>query len=103
MEAPSPTLLSISVTKSATVIAQPQSFQMLATGNFSSGENVRDLTSVAAWQSSNPALASVSATGLLTLHPDIADLGAGMITITATYQGKSGSIDPLLVPGPWDY
>ena len=97
------TLLSVVVEKSAQPASQPQSIQMLATGSYSSGENVRDLTSVAAWQSSNPSLATVTTTGLVTLHPDVGDIGVGTITITASYQGKSGSIDPVFIPSPWDY
>ena len=42
----------------------------------------RDLTSMAAWQNSNPDVATVSTTGRLTL------VSPGTTTVTATYQGK---------------
>ena len=97
--ASSPTLSSISVAMGAASqpASQPQRIQMIATGRFSDTD-YRDLTSLAAWESSNPGVATVSATGLLTYVSD------GETTITATYQGKSGS-KPLafMNPSPWDY
>jgi hypothetical protein len=100
MVASSPTLASISVAMgpASRPEGQPQRIQMIATGRFSDTD--RDLTSVAAWQNSNPDVGTISTTGLLT------QVGPGTTTITATYQGKSGSLSftttyPL--PGPWEY
>jgi hypothetical protein len=94
--APSPTISSISVTMIG--LAPPGMIQMIATERVL--DTGRDLTSIAAWQNSNPDVATVSTTGRLTL------VGPGTTTVTATYQGKSGSLSftttyPL--PGPWDY
>jgi large repetitive protein len=98
--APSATLSSISVAMgpASWPAGQPQRIQMIATGRFLDTD--RDLTSVAEWQNSNPDVGTISTTGLLT------QTGPGTTTITATYQGKSGSLSfattyPL--PGPWDY
>jgi|KBSMisStandDraft_5_1062788.scaffolds.fasta_scaffold150940_3 hypothetical protein len=71
---------------------------MIATGHFSDTD--RDLTSVAAWQNSNPDVGTLSTTGLLT------QAGPGTTTITATYQGRTGSLSFTTTypfPGPWDY
>ena len=69
---------------------------MLATAHFA--DIYRDVTRLAEWRSSNPEVATVSATGVLT------EVGVGTTAITATYQGKSGSI-LLEFPNrsPWDY
>jgi hypothetical protein len=57
----------------------------------------RDLTSVAAWESSNPKVATVSTTGLLTAIAD------GETTITGACQGTAGSKPLAFVhPSPWD-
>jgi hypothetical protein len=98
--APSPTLLSISVSMgpASQPAGQPQRIQMIATGRFSDTD--RDLTSLAEWQNSNPDVGTLSTTGLLI------QAGPGTTTITATYQGKSGSLTFVTTypfPGPWDY
>jgi len=88
--APAPTLDSISVGMSFT--SQPKQFQLGAIGRYSSGPG-RALTNEVAWKSSNPEVATVSATGLLT------NVGDGATTVTATYQAKSGSMT-LMFPLP---
>jgi hypothetical protein len=98
--APSPTLSSISVAigPASQPSGQPQRIQMIATGRFSDMD--RDLTSLAEWQYSNPDVGTLSTTGLLI------QAGPGTATITATYQGKSGSLTFATTypfPGPWDY
>jgi hypothetical protein len=98
--APSPTLSSISVAMgpASQPAGQPQRIQMIATGRFSDTD--RDLTSLAEWQNSNPDVGTLSTTGLLI------QAGPGTTTITATYQGKSGSLTFTTTypfPGPWDY
>src|SRR5262249_5566676 len=50
----------------------------------------QNVTATAAWQSSNTGLASVSSSGLVTAA------GAGSVTITATYQGKSATLTIVL-------
>jgi len=100
MAAPTPTPSSISVAMgpASQPAGQPQRIQMIATGRFSAA--TRDLTSVAAWQNSNPDVGTISTTGLLTQN------GPGTTSITATYLGKSGSLSFTTTypfPGPWDY
>jgi len=58
--------------------------QMKATASKSDGSE-QDVTSLASWQSSDASIASVSTTGVVTA------LRTGNVTVTATYQGKSGS------------
>jgi hypothetical protein len=98
--APSPTLSSISVAMgpASQPAGQPQRIQMIATGHFSDTD--RDLTSLAEWQNSNPDVGTLSTTGLLI------QAGPGTTTITATYQGESGTLTFATTypfPGPWDY
>jgi len=99
MTAPTPTPSSISVAMgpASQPAGQPQRIQMIATGRFSAATH--DLTSVVAWQNSNPEVGTISTTGLLT------QAGPGTTTITATYLGKSGSLSFTTTypfPGPWD-
>jgi Bacterial Ig-like domain (group 2) len=65
-----------------------RTFQMTATARFSSGG--QDVTSTASWESSNPSVGPISSGGLLT------GLATGTTVVTATYQGKSGSL-PVIV------
>ena len=97
--APSPpTLYAVVVVmgSSSQSASQFTTAQMLATAHLS--DTYRDVTRLAEWRSSNPEVATVSATGVLS------GVAVGTTTITATYQGKSGSV---LVdvgnPSPWDY
>ena len=62
-----------------------ESFQLTATARMSDGSSV-DVTGSATWQSSNPQLATVSSTGLVTAH------GTGEVDLRATYQGVTGSL-----------
>src|SRR5262245_3116512 len=61
-----------------------RTFQMTATARLSNGG--RDVTSAASWESSNPSVGPISSGGLLT------GLAPGITIVTATYQGKSGSL-----------
>ena len=65
-----------------------RTFQMTATARFSNGG--QDVTSAASWESSNPSVGPISSRGLLT------GLAPGTTVVTATYQGKSGSL-PVIV------
>jgi hypothetical protein len=76
-----PSSSSIAVT--GTVPAVGQTSQLDAKATLSNG-TVQDVTAVATWSSSNIAVASVTAGGLLQV------LSAGSAQITATYQGVSG-------------
>jgi hypothetical protein len=70
---------------SALLINVGTSLQFIATATMSDG-TIRIPTAIASWQSSNPAVATVSSSGLVTA------VSSGTVTITATYLGTSGSL-----------
>lgn len=72
------------VTPADPLLAISQQLQLTATALASDG-SANDVSSQAGWQSSNPAVASVSATGLVTA------LAPGTTTITATFDGVSAT------------
>jgi uncharacterized protein YjdB len=78
------TLTTISVTPSITSVNVSANISFVATGNYSDG-TTKNLTSIAQWNSSNSAVASVNATGSAT------GMGQGTATISATSAGVSGS------------
>jgi Big-like domain-containing protein/carboxypeptidase family protein len=59
--------------------------QLTATARLADGSS-RDVTTSAVWTSSNPALATVSASGLVTA------VGAGQVEVRASYQGVMGTL-----------
>ena len=61
------------------------SFQLTATAGMSDG-SLRDVSAIAGWNSSNPAVASVSTTGMVTT------VGGGGFEVQATYQGVTGTV-----------
>jgi uncharacterized protein YjdB len=69
---------SITVTGTATVAGGGQTSQLIATASLGMGAT-QNVASVAAWQSSNPGVVTVSSAGLVT------GVAAGTTTITATY------------------
>ena len=77
-------LQSISVTPATLPMATGTTAQLTATGSYSDGSS-QDLTSTAIWSSSAGAIASVSTSGL------VSALKPGSATITATFNGVSGS------------
>ncbi len=86
---PSNTLLSVTIGCGGN--GQPASVQCYATAHYSDAG--RDVSSFAAWQSSNPNVATVSTGGLVKV------VGVGKTTITATYDEQSGSLT-LQFPDP---
>ncbi len=86
--APTPTPDSITVQCCTWTIVEPHALYGSATGHYSDG-TTRDLTTVAAWRSSNPSLAAIAGPGSLALVAN--PCGNGTTTITATYQGIVGS------------
>ena len=68
------------------------SAQLNATAAFSDG-TTRSVTSQSTWRSSNPAVASVSSTGVVT------GVAPGSVNITATFQAANAST-PLTIPQP---
>jgi hypothetical protein len=61
------------------------SIQMTAMARLSDGSS-QDVTRLAAWESSNQAVATISPTGMVTV------VGAGELDVRATYQGAGGSM-----------
>jgi len=80
-----PTLLSVAVTGNAVMTAARQTSQLAAATVRSDGV-VTDVTSVAKWTSSVPAVAEVSSSGLVTAF------AAGQTAITATFRDVSGEL-----------
>lgn len=80
---PNITLTSIQVTPANAVILAGETQQYTANATFSNG-NQQVVTGDVAWTSSNPAAATIAATGLATGQ------GQGETTITATLNGVSG-------------
>lgn len=78
------TVTSIAVTPNPESLQTGDSQQFTATAKYSNGATA-NVSSKAAWQSSNTSVASVDSTGLVTA------LAAGFTTITATYSGVTGS------------
>ena len=81
---PPPTLSSIAVTPANQTITIGATQQYTATGTYSDG-STQNLTSQAAWTSSNTGVASITSAGLAT------GVSAGSTTITATLSGVTGS------------
>jgi hypothetical protein len=77
----------ITITGTATLTLINQTSQL--TAKTSTGQ---DVTAQATWQSSNPAVATVSSTGLLTAR------GPGGTAITATDQGATGTLTVSVLP-----
>ncbi len=80
-----PVLQSISLYPSNPSIPQiGQVTQFIALGSYSPASSNNDLTSAATWASSNPAIATITSTGLATA------VNCGTTTVTAEYQGVIG-------------
>jgi hypothetical protein len=80
-----PTLVSITVTGTSNLTTVGQIAQLVATANMSDG-GTTVVTGQAAWQSDTAGVATVSPAGVVTA------VGSGDATITATYQGKLGTL-----------
>jgi hypothetical protein len=85
-----PVLVSITVTPAHASILQMTTQQFTATGTFDDSSS-RDLTSEATWTSEGPSVAPINATGMAT------GIGVGASTISATYGGKSGSVNLMVL------
>jgi hypothetical protein len=88
--APSPGVTVASVQVGAagnagTTVAPGDKLQLFAQALNSDGSTI-DVTNLAVWQSSNPVVATVSPTGLVTAAAE------GAVDVNATYQSKSGSL-----------
>jgi hypothetical protein len=79
---PSATVTAVTISSTAT---STRSFQLNATARLSDG-TTKDVTAGATWNSSNPSLATVSSTGLVTV------VGTGELDVRATYQNIVGTL-----------
>ena len=78
------TVSSLSVTGAAPSVSTNPTAQFLATATMSDG-TTQDVTSQAVWSSSDPADATVSATGVVTA------VAPGPVSVSATYQSITAS------------
>ena len=81
-----PSLTGITISPNAASIPKGKTQQLTATGQLSNG-TTEDLTASVAWTSSNPAVASITTSGLAT------GLGTGSTMIQAVKQGVTASTD----------
>jgi Bacterial Ig-like domain (group 2) len=79
-----------SITVTGTAPAVGSSSQFTATETLSNG-GVADVTGSAAWTSSDPGIATVSTTGMVT------SLASGTVVISASYSGVAGA-ESIAVP-----
>jgi hypothetical protein len=80
--APGASVSTVVVTSASTGAAF---FRLTASARMSDG-TVRDVTNAATWESSNPLLAAVSSTGMVTV------VGSGEVDVRATYQNVTGTL-----------
>jgi uncharacterized protein YjdB len=83
------TIASLAVTGTAPKVGASAQFSAIATMGDGS---TQDVSSLATWQSSNAAVATVSSTGVVT------GVGAGSVTVNAVYQTVSASDAIVLTP-----
>ncbi len=86
---PTPTVTGVVVSGNGAFTSKSQTSQLTATANLSDSTS-QNVSGTATWASSNPAVASVSSTGLVTA------VSFGTATITANYQGAQGSLSALV-------
>jgi len=93
-----PSTTSIVITGNTTLTAVGQTTQLAASQAISTGGTSQDVTSLASWTSSSTDIATVSTAGLVTA------VAPGVATVTASYQGQSGSlsisVSPAAAPAP---
>ena len=87
---PTPSVTLVSVGGNAPAVGSTT--QMTATASFSDG-TTQNVTSQAAWNSTNAGIASVNLAGVVT------GVSAGPVNITAIYQSISGTIALTVTPG----
>ncbi len=92
-----PTTTPTPATGTAVAVTGPSSsttsFQVTATARLSDGTS-QDVTSSARWESSDATLATIASTGMVTI------IGSGAVTLKATYQNVSGSIQTAVTKPP---
>jgi hypothetical protein len=90
---PAATLNQINITPSNAILYSAATQQYTALGTYSDNA-IMDITSTVAWQSSNVALASISATGMTTT------IATGSVTISAMLNNVSNSVSLTIVSTP---
>ena len=80
-----PTVISIAINGTVALTAVGQTSPLTATATLTDG-TTQNVTNSSTWTSSSAAVATVSTAGLVTA------LAAGAATITATYQGRAGTL-----------
>ncbi len=88
------TISSVQITPDAPVIAKGLSQQLQATAAYTDGSTPLNVTALSTWSSSVPAIAAVSATGLVTTPGAI---GTATITVTYTAAGIGTFTDTTVV------
>lgn len=88
---PAPTLTALAITGAPASVAKGVSRQLVATGTYSDGSSAAVTTGIT-WASSNPAAATVSATGVLQAA------GVGSATITASVGDVTTSVAVTVTP-----
>jgi hypothetical protein len=91
--APTPTTTFVAITGTVSLTSTNPTSQLKATATLSNG-TTQDVSAQAAWQSSNQAVATASASGLVTA------VGPGTASISAVYQGKTGTLLISVLNGP---
>jgi hypothetical protein len=91
---PSATLTAVRV-EGSTSVAEGESTQLKAVAAFSDG-STRDVSTQAAWSSSQTSVATVSSTGLVTART------SGNTDIAASYQGQTGRQTVSVGAAEWD-
>src|SRR5712692_4319688 len=86
---PSPAVTAVTVTSPA---PSGSMFQLTAAARLADG-STRDVTAISTWATSNASIATVSATGLVTV------VGSGQVELRATYQSVAGTLAMQLTPG----
>jgi hypothetical protein len=82
---PSPTVTSVTITGTPSLNGGNLTSQLIARATLSDG-TLQDVSTLATWSSSNPAVATVSPSGLVTA------VTIGTTNISAAYQGKTGTL-----------
>lgn len=88
---PTPAAPALRITGNTQGLDVNQTSQLAAVASSTDGTS-RDVSAEATWRSSNPAVATVSARGLLTV------VGLGRTGVSALYQGRLSTADVLVLP-----
>ena len=85
------TLARITVTAPASTVSAGKSHQLTATATYRNGES-KDVTRDARWHTSNPQIADVTSSGIVTTKR------SGTVTVVARYRGQEAGMDLVVAP-----